>query len=373
MRRLLGGKRGLPTTLLFTVLILLLCLTPRAIYAFSNGLVCDYGCPAITVIGQPNFTSRLFLTTQSSIWYPLSVAFDNSGNLWAPDRYNNRVLEFLPPFSNGMNAALVIGQSSFTTNTAATTQNGLNGPYGVAFDSPGNLWLADSSNSRVLEFSPPFTTDEAASAVVGQTSFTAGGAATTQYGLQVPAGIGFDSSDNLWVADQENSRVLEFQGMPPPTTITVTVTVTSTTTVTTTTNLNCPAANVNLQGANLKGANFEDCNLAARNLSGSNLQDANFLGANLQGANLQGSNLQGDNFQGANLVGANLQGANLQGANMNNANLTNANLTGANLQAANMNGANLTDANFTGANCQLSTDTGATTTGVITTGSNSCP
>lgn len=40
---------------------------------------------------------------------PQALAFDWSGNLWVADRYNNRVLAFVPPFSNGMGSSTVLG------------------------------------------------------------------------------------------------------------------------------------------------------------------------------------------------------------------------------------------------------------------------
>lgn len=67
------------------------------------------------------------------------------------------VLEYTSPFSTGMSASLVIGQSSFTTGEPAASANGLGEPRGAAFDPSGNLWVADSVNNRVLEYSgaPP--------------------------------------------------------------------------------------------------------------------------------------------------------------------------------------------------------------------------
>ena len=53
------------------------------------------------------------------------------------------------------------------TRGPATTSTGLDTPNGLAFDSSGNLWVADSSNNRVLEYKAPFTTGEAASLVLG--------------------------------------------------------------------------------------------------------------------------------------------------------------------------------------------------------------
>ncbi len=72
-------------------------------------------------------------------------------------------------FYNGEAASIVIGQSNFTSNSYSTSQTGIALPMGAAFDSSGNLWVADSHNSRILEFESPFTNGEAASVVLGQT------------------------------------------------------------------------------------------------------------------------------------------------------------------------------------------------------------
>src|SRR5208337_2172431 len=148
--------------------------------------------------------------TSTGLTYPAAVAFDSSGNLWVADYSNNRVLEYTTPFSTDEAASLVIGQSSFTGTGSATTSTGLWGPAAVAFDSSGNLWVADYSNNRVLEYTTPFSTDEAASLVIGQSSFTTSVSATTSTGSWGPAAVAFDSSGNLWVADVGNSRVLEY-------------------------------------------------------------------------------------------------------------------------------------------------------------------
>jgi len=165
------------------------------------------------VVGQPNFTTSTPTTTQNGLYNPFGVSFDSSGNLWVVDYSNNRVLMFSPPFSNGMNASLVIGQANFTTSTLATTQNGLYSPQSISFDSSGNLWVSDYNNNRVLMFSPPFSNGMNASLVIGQANFTTSGYGTTQNSLSNPQIISFDSSGNLWVVDYNNARVLMFS--PP--------------------------------------------------------------------------------------------------------------------------------------------------------------
>ena len=171
------------------------------------------GMNADLVIGQPDFTTNTEIVSQNGLYNPIGIRFDPSGNLWVVDSAPDRVLEYSPPFSNGMNAALVIGQNSFTTDTGGVTQNGLNGPTRVAFDALGNLWVSDSGNNRVLGYSPPFSNGMNAVLVIGQNSFTTFTPATSQNGLRNPTGIAFDAHGNLWVADTSNNRVIEF--IPP--------------------------------------------------------------------------------------------------------------------------------------------------------------
>jgi len=186
---------------------------------FGNSRILQYKPPfaasmnASLVLGQADFTSGAGATTNSGLRGPESIAFDARGDLWVSDTYNNRVLEFEPPFANGMTASVVIGQADFVSSGTATTASGLSFPTGLAFDSSGNLWIGDTDNSRVLQFQPPFASSMNASLALGQASFTTNTAATTQNGLSRPFGLTFDSSGNLGVADFANNRTL---GFTPP-------------------------------------------------------------------------------------------------------------------------------------------------------------
>jgi sugar lactone lactonase YvrE len=185
------------------------------------------GQSASIVLGAASFTQEGFGFGQNGMWQPSGVAVDPSGNLSVTDVNDNRVLQFTPPFSDGMNASIVIGQSDFSSLDSSSSASGLDSPIGVASDAGGNLWVADgSSNSRVLEFKPPFSSGMAASVVIGQTSINTtqgcnlGGvpalagapgsdnpSATTLCG---PQAIAFDAGGNLWIADGLNNRVLEY-------------------------------------------------------------------------------------------------------------------------------------------------------------------
>ena len=113
-------------------------------------------------------------------------------------------------FSNGQAATVVVGQGTFTTGTAGTTSTALSHPIGISFDSAGNLWVVDDVNNRALKYAAPITTGEAATVVVGQGTFTTFTSGTTATTLSSPFGISFDSAGNLWVVDFSNNRVLKY-------------------------------------------------------------------------------------------------------------------------------------------------------------------
>jgi len=183
-------------------------------YAFANGQ------NASVVIGQPDFTSKASIlpqVNQSRLNTPYDVKFDSSGNMWVVDSADSRVLEFQPPFTNGESASLVLGESSFTTSylASSTALNGtvLSDPEYIAFDSHGNMWVSDSGDARVVEFTAPFSTGENASLVLGAPDLKTPGdesQTASQTDLSNPAGLAFDSSGNLWVSDPGYDRVVEF-------------------------------------------------------------------------------------------------------------------------------------------------------------------
>jgi len=190
-------------TLLSALFALLLAFAPHA-FAITNGQA------ATLVIGESSFTSFNPAASQSAIVAPTALAFDSHGNLWVADQGANRILEYKAPLSTDEAASIVLGQSGFTGLGSAASSTGLSAPSGLAFDSSGDLWVADAANNRVLEYTAPFSTGEAASLVIGQTDFVSSVIATTATGLDQPEAVAFDSSGDLWVGDSLNSRVLEY-------------------------------------------------------------------------------------------------------------------------------------------------------------------
>jgi DNA-binding beta-propeller fold protein YncE len=182
---------------------------------FDNAAAKANGANADGVLGQPDYINSFQATSQSRMWQPWAVAVDSSGRLWVADYFNRRVLRFDNAASkpDGGNADGVLGQATFTTSNSATSQSGLRGPFGVAVDTTGRLWVNDGNNNRMLRFDNAAAKANGANAdgVLGQANFTGSTSATTQSGFNSPFGLATDSAGNLWVPDSGNNRVLLFE------------------------------------------------------------------------------------------------------------------------------------------------------------------
>ena len=192
----------------------------------ANGKDADY------VLGQANFTSNTQATTQSGLRDSVedSVYDPVNDRLFVSDVNNHRIMVWdvaTSTMANGKNADYVLGQSAFTTRTAATTQGGLRGPTGLAYDSANSrLIVADSTNHRVVVFDVATGTmanGKDAEDVLGQVSADGAANWTTRgannssnlnaddTGFYSVRGVGIDTVNHrLFVGDSGNNRVLIF-------------------------------------------------------------------------------------------------------------------------------------------------------------------
>jgi len=156
--------------------------------------------------------------TASTLCNPEGLAADSSGNLWVADKGNHRVLRFDSPATTDQSADIVLGQGGFTANSAnqggAASAATLSGPRGVALNASGDIFAADSANNRVLHYAQPFSGGQSADFALGQANLTGaqvnrGGTVTSQT-LADPTALLVDGSGNLFACDTLNSRVLRY-------------------------------------------------------------------------------------------------------------------------------------------------------------------
>jgi uncharacterized repeat protein (TIGR01451 family) len=131
--------------------------------------------------------------------YPGGVAVDAAGNVYVADTYNMRIRKVT---AAGAIATLVGG----AVNDGGLGVFGLlNAPAGVARDSAGNTYIADTNNNRVrrVDASGIITTV----AGTGVTGFSGDGGAATSAQLITPQAVTLDAAGNLYVADSGNLRI----------------------------------------------------------------------------------------------------------------------------------------------------------------------
>jgi sugar lactone lactonase YvrE len=128
-------------------------------------------------------------TLSSAFYWPIGVAADSSGNIFVADTHHNAVKE-------------ILAAGGYTT--VKTLGNGFSMPWGVAVDGAGNVFVADHDNNAVKEIL----------AVGGYTTVK-----TVGSGFTWPAGVAVDGSGNVFVDEQENTVMKEILAASGYTTI----------------------------------------------------------------------------------------------------------------------------------------------------------
>ncbi len=192
------------------------------ILGYADARRAQSGDFADIVIGQVDFyralvnspTSDVNSPSETGLFLPSMVAVDKDGNLWVADTGNSRVLRYPRPFDDPGRQQLpdlVIGRESF--NAAATVELGpasLGFPAGLALSADGQLYVSDLLHNRVLRFDPPFASGMAAAVVFGQPDFETIVSGNTTDKLSFPLGLAVDSGGRLFVADAGNNRIAVF-------------------------------------------------------------------------------------------------------------------------------------------------------------------
>ena len=146
--------------------------------------------------------------TSASLSEPEGLALDANGNLFIADELRIRRVDAQTQI---ITTVAGNGQYSFSGDGVLATQASLNLPMGVAIDSTGNLFIADLTFGRVLRVDAQ-TQIMSTVAGNGQYSFGGDGGPALQAALQVPRGVAQDSSGNIFIADTANSRIRRVDG-----------------------------------------------------------------------------------------------------------------------------------------------------------------
>ena len=157
--------------------------------------------------GTTNYSGDGGAATNAGLYRPSGVALDSSGNLFIADTDNNRIRKI----STGGIITTVAGSGptgfgtgSYSGDGGAATNATLNGPTSVAVDANGNLFIADYLHDRIREVSANGIITTIAG---GGTSYPDDGGAATNADLGDPIALTLDANGNLFFAENDGFRV----------------------------------------------------------------------------------------------------------------------------------------------------------------------
>ncbi len=162
-----------------------------------------------TVVGNGTlgFSGDGAAATSATTHLPTGLAIDSSGNLYIADSLNNRVRKVA-----GTTISTIAGSGvfSYSGDGGPATAAQLNAPEAVAVDAAGNIYIADTANNVVRQIS----TKGVISTIAGNgtAGFGGDGGAAPSAQLSAPQGVAVDASGNVFVADTANARVRKISG-----------------------------------------------------------------------------------------------------------------------------------------------------------------
>lgn len=155
--------------------------------------------------GTAGYTGDGGSPTSAELNAPQGVALDSAGDLFIADTGNNVIRE-IPSSGATIQTVAGNGTAGYTGDGAAATSAELRGPVSVFADPSGNLFIADRGNNVIREV---VASTKAIKTVAGNgtAGATGDGGAATQAELNAPSGVALDGAGNIYISDTNNNIV----------------------------------------------------------------------------------------------------------------------------------------------------------------------
>lgn len=143
----------------------------------------------------------------SNLAEPAGVAFDSAGNLFIADVDDNKIRE-VSTLGN-ISTVAGTGEEGFAGDGGPATSAILDSPAGVTVDLAGNVYIADSHNQRIRKISNGTIQTIAGTGVPG---FAGDGGSALSARLNLPTAVTVDAAGNVYFTDTNNHRVRKISG-----------------------------------------------------------------------------------------------------------------------------------------------------------------
>ncbi len=136
---------------------------------------------------------------------PSGVALDATGNIYIADRSNGRIRKIA---LNGIISTFAgTGVAGFLGDGGPAVNASLYSPNSVAFDTAGNLYIADSSNNAIRKVTPAGIISTIIGAGITSFGFAGDGGPAINGKLNDPQSAAVDSAGNIYISDEDNQRI----------------------------------------------------------------------------------------------------------------------------------------------------------------------
>jgi uncharacterized protein (TIGR03437 family) len=140
---------------------------------------------------------------QAAVVNAVGVVRDASGNIYFSDAGNHTVRRIAPDGTVALVAG--IGDPGFSGDGGPARLARLSAPSALALDAAGNLYIAERGNSVIRKVSPSGIVQTVAGD--GIAGFGGDGGPATSARIALPDGVAVDSNGNVYIADTANHRI----------------------------------------------------------------------------------------------------------------------------------------------------------------------
>ena len=152
---------------------------------------------------------------EARLAFPDDVAVDGSGAVYIADRDNHRIRRV--DASGTITTIAGTGERGYSGDGGPAVEARLNGPTGLAVDGSGAVYIADRDNHRIRRVDGAGTITTVAGN--GGKGYSGDGGPAVRVSLNHPVGVAADGSGNLYIADSDQSRIHRVDGTGTITTI----------------------------------------------------------------------------------------------------------------------------------------------------------